>query len=218
MDEVKGLKKGKLLVGGSALAAASFLPVAVQNFKKEHPGIEVILKLERSGILEKKLLEGELDIAIISWFPGSPLLAAELYREDEVVVIASSAHPLTKKRKVPLALLAKERWIVSERGNPVRDMVERSFTGAGFPFTPLLEVNLQLGSRDAIRSAVESGLGIGFITKSYVLSDVKAGRVKILKVPELKLKRSLYIVIHKKRERSSLAQKFIDSLRRYKNS
>jgi len=96
-------------------------------------------------------------------------------------------------------------------------MVERRFTEAGLPFTPLLEVNLQLGSRDAIKSAVASGLGLGFTTKSYVVSDVKAGCLKLLKVPELKVKRSMYLVVRKSRESSPLVEALKDFLRRYKN-
>jgi DNA-binding transcriptional LysR family regulator len=67
IDEIHGLKKGKIRVGGSALAAASFLPVAVQKFKQEHPGIDVCLKIERSRVLEKKLVEGDLDLAVLGW-------------------------------------------------------------------------------------------------------------------------------------------------------
>jgi len=217
MDAVRGLRKGKLSIGGSSIAAAFSLPLAVQSFKEKNPGIEVVLKIERSGVLEKQLLAGELDLAVMSLYPGSSLLKAELYHEEEVVIIASPNHPLAKKRAVSLGLLAKEPWIVSEKGNVVRDMVESSFTEAGLPFKPLLEVNLQLGSRDAIKSAVASGLGIGYSTKSYVLSDIKAGRIKALKAPALKLKRNIYIVVHKKRQDSSFIQKFADFLKRYGN-
>jgi DNA-binding transcriptional LysR family regulator len=218
MEEVQGLKKGRLVIGGSSIAASFSLPLVVQSFKEKHTGIEVILKIERSGILEKQMLDGELDLAVMSLFPRSRLLAAEAYHEEEVVIIARPGHPLTKKQSVPLALLAKEPWIVSEKGNPVRDMVESSFTRAGLPFKALLEVNLQLGSRDAIKSAVASGLGIGFSTKTYVLSDIKAGRLKVIKVPELKLKRSIYIVVHTKRKNSPFVKMFADFLRRHKKA
>lgn len=217
MDQVKGLKRGRLVIGGSSIAATFSLPVAVQSFKEKNPGIDVVLKIERSGILEQQLLEGELDLAVMSWFPVSRLLAAEPYHEDEVVFIAPPGHPLARKRAVPMRLLAKEPWIVSEKGNVVRDMVESRFIKAGLSFRPLLEVNLQLGSRDAIKSAVAGGLGIGYSTKSYVVSDVRAGKLKVLKVPDLKLKRSIYIVVHKGKN-SSFAQMFVDFLRQRKQA
>jgi DNA-binding transcriptional LysR family regulator len=153
----------------------------------------------------------------MSWIPNSRLLTAEPYQEDEIIIIAPRTHPLAKKRAVPLGLLVKEPWIVSEKGNPIRDMVEGRFTQAGLLFKPLLEVNLQ-GSRDAIKSAVASGIGIGFISRSYVLSDLKTGRLRALRVPELRLKRSSYLVAHKNRKSSKLIALLVDFLRSYKKA
>jgi len=216
MDEIKGLKKGKISIGGSGIATTLFLPVAIQSFKKECPGVEVNLTIHRSEILEKKLLEGEIDLAILSWLPRSPLLINELYIEDDVVVIAPPKHPLTKKRSVSLTLLAKEPLITYEKGTPVRNMVEKKFAEKGLLSVTALEVGLQMGSRDAIRGAVASGLGIGFLSRCHVASDVQAGRLKILRVPELNIKRTMYITVHKNQQSSPLVQAFIEFLRRYK--
>jgi DNA-binding transcriptional LysR family regulator len=216
IDEIKGLKKGRLRIGGSALAAASFLPVVIEKFKKGHQGIEVILKIQRTENLEKELLEGELDIAIAGWPPRSPLLLAEPYLEEEIVAIAPPRHPLTKKRFVSLKTLAQEPLIAPERGIRTRELLEQRFAQKAIPFVPLIEINAQTGARDTIRSAVAGGLGIGFVAKCHATGDIKAGRVKVLKVPELNLKRTMYIVIHKNRQASPLAQDFRGFLRRSK--
>lgn len=215
MDEVKGLKKGKLSVGGSTLAAAAFLPVAVQAFKKEHSGIDVILKIQRSNSLEKKLLDGQLDVAILGFPPRSPLVVGSPYRDDEIVVIAPPNHPLTKKRSVSLEMLSKEPFITPEKGMFTREMVEQKFVAKRLPFVPVLEVGAEFGARDAIRSAVANGLGIGFFAKSHALADVIAGRLKVLKVPDLNLKRTLYIAVHKNRQNSPLIQTFTQFLRTF---
>lgn len=216
MDEIKGLKKGRIRVGGSALAAASFLPVIIEKFKKEHQGIEVILKIQRTEDLEKGLLEGELDIAIAGWPLRSPLLLAKPYLEEEIVAIAPPRHPLTKKRSVSLETLAREPLIAPERGIRTRELLEQRFAQEGIPFVPLVEISAQTGARDTIRSAVAGGLGIGFVAKCHALGDIKAGRVKLLKVPELNLKRTMYIVIHKNRQAPSLVRAFEDFLKRNK--
>lgn len=216
IDELKGLKKGRIRVGGSSLAAACFLPMAVHAFKKQHPGIEVILKIQRSDSLEKKLLEGELDLALLGWAPHAPLLVGEPYRNEEMVVIAPPDHPLTKKRTVPLELIAKEPLIIQEKGALIRNMVEQRFAEEGLSFVPTLEVDSQFGARDAIRRVVASGLGIGFISQCHVIGDVEAGQIKVLKVPELNLKRTMYIAVHKKQQSSSLVQVFIEFLKQFK--
>lgn len=92
-------------------------------------------------------------------------------------------------------------------------MLEKKFAEKGIPPISAVEVNLQMGSRDAIRGVVANGLGIGFLSKVHVTSDVKAGRLKILKVPELNIKRTMYIVVHKNQQRSPLVRAFIEFLR-----
>jgi DNA-binding transcriptional LysR family regulator len=81
---------------------------------------------------------------------------------------------------------------------------------------PSVQVNLDIGSRDVVRSAVASGLGIGFLSKCHVVNDVKAGRIQILNVPELKLKRALYLAVHKNRQHSPLMQSFMEYLIQYR--
>jgi len=217
IDEVKGLKKGKISVGGSSIAAASFLPIAIHMYKKRHPGIEVTLSIQDSRGLGKDLLEGKLDVAILSLATRSPALVTELYREEDVVVIASPNHPLARKRSIPLKLLANEPLIVPERDNRIRDEIEQIFLDRGLSFTPAFEVNLRLGSRDAIKGAVARGLGIGFTSRPYITSDVKAGRLKTLKVVDFNLKRTMYITVHKSKQQSVHVQSFIIFLKQFKD-
>jgi DNA-binding transcriptional LysR family regulator len=212
MADVSGLKRGKILVGGSSSAASSFLPVAVQTFKSKHPGIEVVLKIERSESLERKLIEGELDAAIMGRHPRSPVLKAQSYREDEIVAIAPPHHPLVKRRSVPLNLVARQPLIANGTDSYVRQLVEERFAELGLPYVPALEVTDQM-SGEAIKSAVASGLGIGFITKCHVLSELRAGKLAALKVPDLKLKRTMYFVVHKKRQSSLLIRTFVGFLK-----
>lgn len=213
MDEIKGLERGRIRIGGSALAAASFLPVAIQKFKKEHPGIEVILKIQRTDDLEEGLLDGELDIAIVSWVLRSTLLVGEPYREEEIVAIAPPKHPLARKRSVSLETLAREPLIAPGKGIRARELLEQKFAQEGIPFVPGIEIAAPFAVRDTIRNAVASGLGIGFVAKCHVLGDIKAGRVRLLKVPKPGWMRILYIAMHKNRQNSSLVRAFRDFLK-----
>lgn len=217
INEIKGVKKGKLAVGGAVVAGASFLPPAVREFKKKFPGVEVILKIQSIPILEKLLLEGELDIAICGLLPASPHLVGEPFRNEEVVAFAHPNHPLAKKRSVSLKLLAKEPLIAHEKGTPTRDLVEERFAKKGLPFTPVLEINF-LGGRDVIRNSVANGEGIGFLSRCLVSGDAQTGWLKLLNVPELKVYRPQYIILPKGRRSSALVRAFIDFLKRYKRN
>lgn len=213
IDEIHGLKKGRLLLGGSPIPAASFLPKMVQRFKEAHPGVDVILKIQSNGNLEKRLLDGDIDLALLSWPNRSALLRAEMYVEEQIVAIAPPNHPLTKKHSVTLRLLSKEPLIASDSGIQTRDMVEQRFAQKTVAFAPAIQISAQIGGRDAIRNAVASGLGIGFIAHCHVAGDIEAGRVKVLNVPELNLKRTIYIVTHKHRQASPLTRAFRNFLK-----
>lgn len=214
MAEVSGLKRGKILVGGSSSAASSFLPAAVQAFKERQAGIEVLLKIERSEILERKLLEGEIDAAVMGQPPRSPLLKAQPFRDEEIVAIAWPKHPLARLRVVPLRAIANQALVANATGSTVRRLVQRRFDEKRLPFVPVLEVTDHM-SGEAIKSAVASGLGIGFITKCHVLGDIEARRVVALRTPDLKLKRTMYLVIHRKQERSLLIRTFVEFLKKF---
>ena len=216
IDEICGLKKGSLTIGGSVSAGVSFLPLAIKKFSESHPGIEISLKIQASSIIEKALLGGEIDIAAISRVPESSLLVHKHYQDEEIVVIAPKNHPLTKRRSVSLKLLAKEPFVVSRKGeSQIRDRVEKIFAQSGLPFKVALEISTAFSSRDVIRAAVADGLGVGFGFLCNTMATIKAGQVKRLKVPELKLTQSTYIVVHKSRQKLPLVKAFSDYLRRY---
>ena len=217
MDELKGLKKGRIAVGAAPSAAASFFPFVADAFKKQFSWVETTLRIDVSSGLEKSLLDGELDVAILGRAPKSSLIIGETCHQEEIVAIAAPSHPLAKKGSVPLMRIAREPIITDEKGGSlVRDLLDERFARLGIPFTPYMELSPRIGGRDAVRNAVAGGLGIGFITKCHVLSDVEAGRVKILKVPDLKLKRSNYLAVHKSRQNIPLVQAFVKFFRRSK--
>ncbi len=216
MDEIRGLDTGKLLVGTSFTSGASFAPLAIQTFKRQFPGIDLHLKVDRSRGLEKDLLEGAIDVAILSNFPTSPLLIGKPHSDEKVAIIAPSNHPLAKMRSVPLEVVAEEPFVVSKEGSYNRAMIEHAFAEKGLSLKIVLEVDVHYGSRDTIKTAVASDLGLAAIHMCHVIGDVKLGRLAVLNVPELKLERTIHIAVHKSRQTSTLIQAFINFLKRYK--
>lgn len=218
VDELNGLKHGRLRIGGTALPAASFLPVLIQCFKRDNPGVDVLLSVQHSEILEKRILDGELDVAfVLQMASPSQLLHLEPFWKEEVVAIAPPDHPLTRRRSVPLRLVAEEPLIIQEKGAPIRDAVEQQFVKKKLPLNIGLELEVQFGSREAIRNAVANNLGIGFMSLPHVASDVKAGRVKIIRVPELRLSQSIQMAVHRSRQ-VPLVRTFVDFARKFKRS
>jgi len=208
MEELSGLRKGKLSVGAAAIAAASFLSNVMQKFTAKHPDIKASLQIQKSEDIERQLLEGKLDVGFLGWPSKTSALICEPCHQEEICVIAPRNHPLTKNRSVLLEDLSKEALIAPERGIPTRELIERRFADENIPFRPSTEIGTLYGIRDAIRGAVANGSGIGFIARCHVIGDLKAGRVKLLNVTNLNLKRTTYFAVHKKRQDSPAIQAF----------
>jgi len=162
--------------------------------------------------LEKGLLDGSLDVAILSRPPGSPLLDSIRSRDEDVVVIAAPDHPLAKKRSVPLDLLAQESFIVS-KGSRNRRLIEDALAKKGLSLKITLEVDVLSGSRETFMTMAAKGLGLAVNNKSHVASDLKSGRLKMLNIPELNLKRAMHIGFRRNQQASSLIQEFIEVLK-----
>ena len=216
MDGIRGLEIGKLSVGASFIPAASFVPLAIQVFKNQYQGINLHLKVDRSRGLEKDLLEGKIDVAILSHPPESPHLVGKAHRDEDIVIIGPPNHPLAKKRSVSLEALAKEPFIVSKEVGHNRASIEQAFAEKGLSLQVIMEVDVSYGTRDAIITAVANGIGFGVNHMCQVEGDVKLGRLSVLKVPELKLKRIMHITIHNSRKSSLLVEAFINFLEKYR--
>ena len=201
-------------MAASFTAEAAFIPLAIQKFKQKYSGIELHFRIDRSALLEKALLDGALDVAILSRAPEFSQLIGIPYVEEKIVVTAPPNHPLVKMSSVPLEVLAKEPFVVSKDGSRNRKALMEAFAKKGLTFKIALEVDVMSGSRDAFKTAAASGIGLAVNHMCHVAGDIKLGRLKILKIPELNLIRHNYIAIHKRREKSSLVQTFIDFLKK----
>lgn len=201
--QVKTLKKGRLVVGGSGFAVTTLLPGALQAFKKAYPSIDVTLVVQSGNVLEDKLLAGEIDVAFLTDRPKSPSLAAAPYHEDTIVAVAAPDHPLARRRRVSLRVLAREPIIADGRKSYTREMVEALFHRNGLHFTPAIEMSVLSATRDAIKRAVANGMGIAFLSRHNVELDVEAGRLRVLQIPKLQLRRVMYLAFHKARRNPS---------------
>src|SRR4030043_1942247 len=112
--------RGELSLGASTIPGEYLLPKLMGNFKKEHPHFTLSLKIADTKEIVKWVLQGDVEYGMIGGKLNHNLLHYEKYEEDEIIVVAPSGHPLTKKKKVDLDELLKEPWIIREEGSGTR--------------------------------------------------------------------------------------------------
>lgn len=205
---------GFLTIGGSHSQSVFFLPQLMAVFKKTHPQIQISLRTDFSCVIERLALDSKVEIAVITNPSYSPFLTYEPYRQGRVVTFASVKHALAKKELLTLADLAQAPLII--RAGRVREMsrVEELLLKLGKRqgFKP--NIVMRCESPIAIKNAVKTGLGLGILYEGDAMGpDIKGGELTTLKVPQLRIHFTRFIIYHKEKPLSSPAQEFLALLR-----
>jgi DNA-binding transcriptional LysR family regulator len=209
LDQFQGRMSGELVVGGSTIPGEYVLPALIGRFKAKYPDISVSLLIGGSRQVTGWAEDGRVEVAIVGAPPTPRSLAARELMTDELVVVVPAGHPWAGRRSVPLAELKAEPLIVRERGSGSRDALERALGDANTALSGFRIVG-EMGSTQAIKQAVRAGVGIAIISKRAVEDECRAGLLHCVKVKDLRVARAFYLVTHRDRSRSPLAQAFVD--------
>jgi len=163
IGEITGLVKGNLSVGASTTIANYLLPSVIVDFRKKYPKIKVNLHVGNTKGVIEFLNSGTIDIGLVEGEVQRQKIVVEKFLTDELVLIMSPAHPWAKRRDLSISEITEEPFIVREEGSGTRQMIEKNLENQGI--SPLdLKVSLVLGSTEAIKSAVEDGMGVSIIS------------------------------------------------------
>ena len=209
LDQFQGRMSGELVVGGSTIPGEYVLPALIGRFKAKYPEISVSLLIGASRQVTEWAEEGRVEVAIVGALPAPGSLAARELMADELVVVVPADHPWVGRKTVALADLKTEPLIVRERGSGSRDALERALAEANAALSGFRVVG-EMGSTQAIKQAVRAGVGIAIISKRAVEDECRAGLLHCVKVKDLRVARAFYLVTHRERSRSPLAQAFVD--------
>ena len=175
---------------------APFALTAYQNFV---PMREVIYRT-----VEERVRDGDVDLAVIGGHvlgPSERCVAAGIV--DELQLIVPPNYPL-KDVPLPPARLARERLLIREEGSATRQATERALRQAGVSFRPAME----LDHTETIKRAVMAGLGVAFVSRYAVEDEVRGGRLRVLSVQRMKIRRHFHVIHDERRPLSASARAF----------
>ena len=202
-SELKGLKRGKLKIS-VASTANYFAPQLLATFSQRFPTVTVSLNVTNRQALLQQLAHNEMDMAIMGQPPEALHLVAESFMENPLVVIAPVNHLLARKKAIPVQRLAQETFLVREEGSGTRMAMERFFA----EHRVQLNAGMEMSSTEAIKQAVQAGLGLGVVSLHTVELELEARRLKVLAVQEFPIQRHWYVVQRKDKRLSTVAQAF----------
>ena len=209
LDRFQGRMSGELVVGGSTIPGEYVLPALLGQFKLKYPDISLCLLIGSSRQVSEWVDEGRVEVGVVGARPAPRTLVARELMEDELVVVVPADHPWSGTGQVTLADVEQEPLLVRERGSGSREALERGLAEAGTGLARFRVVG-ELGSTQAIKQAVRAGVGVALISRRAVEDECRAGLLSCLRVRDLRFARAFYLVTHRDRSRSPLAQAFVE--------
>ncbi|MEN6585307.1 MAG: LysR family transcriptional regulator [Sulfuricella sp.] len=208
MGEMTGQVSGILMLGASTTIAEYMLPRKLGDFKMRYPHVQARLTVANSETIESKVADHTLDVGLIEAPSQHPHLKSIVCCEDELVMICSPQHPFAMYHDIAPAQMAEQPYISRETGSGTRNVVDDYFR-LGSVNPEDLHIAMELGSLEAIKGAVEAGLGIAIVSRSTILKELKLG--DLVAVPlNPPLIRPLSVVYAEGKFRSRLLQAFLD--------
>ena len=207
MESFQGRMSGDLHVGASTIPGEYILPALIGRFKEKFPDIAITLLIGGSQAVNDWVLEGRAEIGVVGARPGHRALEHRELLPDQITLIVGAGHPWQGRTHVTLEELRGEPLLLREQGSGTRAALERALEAAGADLSAFRVVG-EMGSTQAIKQAVKAGVGVSLISSRAVEEECRAGSVWCLRVAGLQIDRAFYLVTHRERSRSPLAEAF----------
>lgn len=203
LDELKGLRSGRLSIS-VATTASHFATRLLAAFLQRYEDITISLDITNRASLREQLEANQPDLVIMGQPPEGVEVEANAFMENPLVMIAPAGHVLTGKKNIPLSEIENESFVVREPGSGTRSAIERFFAAHDVAF----HSGIEMTSNEAIKQAVEAGLGLGIVSIHTLELELETGRLQILDVKDFPIERHWYVLQRKGKRLSSAAQAF----------
>ena len=168
IEELNGLRGGKLLVGASFPIGIYLLPRVLAAFRKQYPAVDVTLDISLSERVVAKIVTNKLDVGLISHDTADARLTVREFMTDRLIAIAPVNHRWAKKKRIRPQDLLGETFIVAARGAGTRAVVEERLQEKGIALQNVID----FGNTEGVKRAVEVGLGVSIQSRSVVRREI----------------------------------------------
>ncbi|HID96799.1 MAG TPA: LysR family transcriptional regulator [Thermodesulfobacteriaceae bacterium] len=196
---------GELYVGASSTIGNYVLPYIIGAFMEMYRNVNINLQVTNSEITEKLIKSGETDVGFIEGKTHLPDLKTIPWLKDELAIISSPKHHLAESDALDPADLVNTKWIMREKGSGTAEIFITKIS----EYVDNLNIMLELGHTEAIKKAVEAGIGTSCLSTLAVSRELEHGWLKRLEVKGLDMTRQMSIILNKKRVRTKLMEEFL---------
>jgi DNA-binding transcriptional LysR family regulator len=205
LAELRDNSAGRLAIGANE-STTLYLLGHIERYRQLYPKVKVQVRRSLSSKIPGELIDGNLELGVISYDPGDARLVSSVLYTDSLVFIVSPRHPFAGRTSVPIVELGSETFIAHNVVSPYRDVVVREFQRHKVP----LNMDVEMPTVETIRRMVADNQGVAFLPRMCVETDLAQKTLCEVKVKELQVERKIRLVYPSRRALSHAARAFLD--------
>ncbi len=202
VKELTGDKAGLITLGASTTIAEYMLPGLLGDFRRHFPEVQITLRVANTDAIVALVADNTIDLGVVEGEVDNQLLRVERCQEDELQVIMPPGHPLSSSKSIEPMALSSYPFIHREDGSGTRSVVERYLSAHGVD-EHTLNRPFELGSTEAIKGAVQAGMGITIVSRATFSRELALGLLEARPLSP-RLERTLYFVRQRQKFRTHL--------------
>ncbi|KKD36374.1 LysR family transcriptional regulator [Limnoraphis robusta] len=214
IEDLRNLKGGTLIVGASQTTGTYLLPRMIGLFRQKYPDVAVQLHVHSTRRTAWSVVNGQLDLAIVGGEVSAELaqsLEIVPYAQDELALVVPISHPFAERETIAQEDLYQLQFISLDHQSTIRRVIDQVLSRTGID-TTRLKIEMELSSIEAIKNAVQSGLGVAFISTSAIEKELKMGVVRTVKIERVIITRVLSAISNPHRYQSKAAEAFVNEI------
>lgn len=210
IEDLQNLQGGTLIVGASQTTGTYLIPRMIGLFRQKYPDVAVQLQVHSTRRTSWAVANGQVDLAIIGGEVPAELqeiLTVVPYADDELALILPVFNPLAQEKTIQKEDLYKLSFITLDSQSTIRKVIDKVLTR--YEIDPKrLKIEMELNSIEAIKNAVQSGLGAAFVSTTAIEKELEMGVLHQAKINDVTIGRTLSVIVNPNRYCSKAAEAF----------
>jgi len=208
IDSTLHLEDQKLVVGASSNVGNYALPCSICAFKEKYPEVNIRLEIANSAGIIQQVLDRKVDLGVVAGLVENKELKSATVFSDSLVLITPPTEKWAGKDSITLDELKNEPLLIREEGSGIRDIWKKTVADNGSLWSDF-KVVMEMGSIDAIKSAVESGLGVSVVSRLSAEKEIRRGVLQAVTIEGISTAFSFHVIYRVENDQPSLATRFI---------
>jgi DNA-binding transcriptional LysR family regulator len=209
LRELKDNYAGRLSIGANE-SMSLYLLQSIEQYRRAFPKVKVQVRRSQSSKIPSQLLDGELELGVISYDPGDEHILSQVIYTDRLTLIVSPKHRFADRTELSITELDMETFIAHNVISPYREAVLREFQRHRVP----LNMDVEMPTLETIRRLVQHNQGVAFLPRMCVEQEIKQDLLREIRVKELNVERKIRLVYPARRALSHAAKAFLEQVKR----